>query len=90
VVVVDVVVMCGIGCAMDVVVVVVMHGVQLSPAVVSKVGSGQGWGSTYLCRNINNNGEQRHCHHSSFGCHITASNVAALHSIPCIDMAGAC
>jgi len=38
VVVVDVVVLCGIGCALDVVVVVVMHGVQLLPAVVSKVG----------------------------------------------------
>ena len=37
-VVVDVVVLCGIGCALDVVVVVVMHGVQLLPAVVSKVG----------------------------------------------------
>jgi len=36
--VVDVVVMHGIGCALDVVDVVVMHGVQSSPAVVSKVG----------------------------------------------------
>jgi len=56
--VVDVVVMHGIGHAVDVMVVVVMHSVQLLLAVVSKVGWVQGGGSTYLCRNINNNSEQ--------------------------------
>jgi len=54
-VVVDVVVVCGIGRALDVVVVVVMRGVQLSLAVVSKVGWGQGGVHTFV--GINNNGE---------------------------------